>query len=66
MNTNLDIDDKLIREALAFGEAKTKKAVVNDALAEYVRIRKQRRLLDLFGTVDIDSDYDYKAERNRR
>ncbi len=66
MNTNIDIDDKLMDEALALGEARTKKAVVNEALAEYVLIRKQRRLLDLFGTVDIDPIYDYKAERGRR
>ena len=66
MNTNIDIDDRLVKEALALGGAKTKKALVNDALAEYVRVRKQRRLLELFGSVDIDPDYDYKAERARR
>jgi Arc/MetJ family transcription regulator len=66
MNTNIDIDEKLITEALALGDAKTKKAVVNEALSEYVRVRRQRRLLEVFGTVDYDPDYDYKVERNRR
>lgn len=65
MYTNIDIDDKLMKEALALGSAKTKNAVVNEALVEYVLARKQRRLLELFGTVDVDPDYDYKKERSR-
>ena len=66
MVTNVDIDENLLKEAKVLGHHKTKKAVVNEALAEYVRIRKQRQILDLFGTVDYDSDYDYKAERRKR
>ena len=66
MVTNIDIDEKLLDEARALGHHKTKKAVVNEALAEYVRVRKQRQILDLFGKIDYDPDYDYKAERGRR
>lgn len=66
MHTNIDINDEILREALELGNARTKKAVVNEALAEYVRKRKQQRLIDLFGTVDYDPGYDYKAERRRR
>jgi Arc/MetJ family transcription regulator len=65
MNTNIDIDEKLMDEALDLGEAKTKKAVVNEALAEYVRIRRMRKILDLAGTVDYYPDYDYKVLRQR-
>ena len=27
--------------------------------------RKQRRLIELFGSLEWDTDYDYKAERSR-
>ena len=36
------------------------------ALAEYVKRRKQLRILEVFGTVDFDPKYDYKAERRRK
>jgi len=39
---------------------------VSAALVEYVKRRKQLRILDAFGTVDFDPKYDYKTERNRK
>lgn len=63
MATNLAIDDKLIEEALKLGGQKTKKAVVTDALTEYVQRHKQLKLLDLFHEIDFDPDYDYKKQR---
>ena len=33
------------------------------ALNEYVRRRKQLEILDHFGTIDFDPDYDYKKMR---
>jgi hypothetical protein len=66
MATNLALDDKLIVEAQRVGKHKTKKDAVNAALEEYVRRRKQLRILDSFGTIDFDPSYDYKAERRRK
>ena len=43
----------------------TKKATVNKALREFLARREQRNLLELFGTLDWDEDYDYKRERTR-
>lgn len=63
MATNLDLDDKLIEEARKMGRHKTKKEAVTAALKEYVRYRKQVRILDVAGTFDFDPRYDYKAER---
>ncbi|MEX0874634.1 MAG: type II toxin-antitoxin system VapB family antitoxin [Actinomycetota bacterium] len=63
MATNLDLDDRLIREAKRLGKHRTKRDAVNAALAEYVLRRKQRRILDLFGKADWDETYDIKAER---
>ena len=66
MATNLALDDKLIEEARRSGGHKTKKEAVTAALAEYVRHRKQLRILEAFGTFEFDPSYDYKSERRRR
>jgi Arc/MetJ family transcription regulator len=63
MATNLAIDDRLIDEARRIGRHKTKKEAVTAALDEYIRWRKQLRILDHFGTVDFDPHYDYKKMR---
>ena len=65
MATNLALDDELINEAKRLGAHKTKRETVTVALREYVQRRRQARLLDLFGTIPYDQDYDYKAERHR-
>jgi len=64
--TNLAIDDKLIEEAQAVGHHKTKKAAVTAALDEYIRRHKQAEVIKLFGTVDFDREWDYKAARKRK
>ena len=66
MATNLALDDALIEEARKTGGHKTKKEAVTKALEEYVRHRKQLRILESFGTVDFDPTYDYKTERKRK
>ena len=66
MATNLALDDRLIEEARRVGPAQTKREAVSAALAEYVKRRKQRRILDAFGTIDFDPKYDYKTERRRK
>jgi Arc/MetJ family transcription regulator len=66
MATNLAIDEKLLREAVRLGNQRTKKATVNEALREYVQRRQRLKALDMFGAVDIDPAYDYKAERRKR
>lgn len=66
MATNLAIDDRLIEEARKTGGHKTKKEAVTKALEEYIRRRNQARIVEVFGTVDFDPAYDYKAERRKR
>jgi len=65
MPTNLAIDDRLIEEARQVGHHRTKKEAVTAALDEYIRRRKQMRILDLFDTIEYLGDYDYKANRRR-
>ena len=66
MTTNLAIDPKLLNKALEVGGEKTKKAIVNRVLREFIARREQERLLDLFGNLNWDDEYDYKRERMRR
>ncbi len=66
MATNLALDDALIEEARKTGGHKTKKEAVTAALDEYVRRLKQRDIIKLFGTVDFDPNYDYKAARRKK
>ena len=66
MATNLDIDDRLLNEAVKIGRHRTKKEAVNAALREYIRYRKQLGVIDLFGKIDYDADYDYKKLRYRK
>ncbi len=63
MATNLAIDDNLIEEARILGKHRTKKAVVTEALQEYIQRRKQIDILNIFSTISYDKDYDYKKQR---
>jgi len=65
MPTNLAIDPELLERALAVSGEKTKKAAVTQALREFIARREQKRLLELFGKLEWDPDYDYKSERSR-
>lgn len=49
MRTNIDIDDELMKQAMAATGATTKKAAVEAALTEVVQIRKQGRVRKIFG-----------------
>ncbi len=63
MSTNLEIDNNLIQEALKLGGHRTKRAVVEEALQEYVQRRKQLAITELFGTIEYEDDHDYKEQR---
>ncbi len=65
MRTNIEIDDGLMAELMEYSGLKTKKAVVTEALRQYIARREQLRILDLFGKLEWSEDYDYKAERRR-
>jgi Arc/MetJ family transcription regulator len=65
MATNLAIDNGLLETALQVGGLRTKRETVNLALSEFIKRRKAQEVVDLFGTVTFDCDYDYKALRTR-
>ncbi len=66
MPTNLAIDDKLLQKAKDISKHKTKKAVVTEALEEYIQRRKQFQITRLFGSIDYDESYNYKDQRKKR
>ena len=57
------MDEPLLSKAMRLGGIKTKKEAVNQALFEYVQRREQLRVLDFFGKVDSDPEFDYKKQR---
>ncbi len=66
MPINVTVDDKLVEDARKLGQHETDKEAVDAALEEYVRRRGQLKILDLFGTIEYDDDYDYKEGRRKR
>jgi len=66
MATNLAIDDTLLVTAQDISGLKTKKETVNLALKEFIQRRKQEEIINLFGTIEYDTDYNYKKLRKRK
>jgi len=64
MATNLALDDNLINEALSLSQYKSKKAVVTQALQEYIQRKKQLEILNVFNSIDYECDFDYKEQRH--
>ncbi len=66
VRTNIVIDDKLMEQAMRLSGLSTKKEVVERALREFVERHSRKDLLELRGKILFDSNYDYKAKRERR
>jgi len=56
MRTNIDIDDDLMKAAMAATGQTTKKATVEECLRRAVQLKKQSRMLDLFGKIEWEGD----------
>jgi hypothetical protein len=65
MATNLALDPKLLDQVLELSGEPTKKAAVTLALKEFIGRREQKKLAELFGKLEWDASFDYKAERSR-
>ena len=52
LRTNIELDEKLVKEAMKFTHKKTKKEIVNYALEELVKRFKRKQLLELEGKVE--------------
>ena len=49
--TNIELDDKIVKEAIKLTHARTKKEVVNYALEELVKRLRRKKILELEGKV---------------
>jgi hypothetical protein len=66
MATNLAIDPALLDHAFEVGGMRTKKQTVTVALQEFIARRDRAKIVDLFGTMEWDESFDYKAARQDR
>ena len=58
MRTNIEIDDKLMRDALKATGLKTKKDAVDLALKTLIRLKNQETIRDLRGKLEWVGDLD--------
>ena len=58
MRTNIDIDDRLMRQAMRTSGARTKRAVVEEALRLLVQTKGQRTIRRLRGKIAWEGDLD--------
>jgi Arc/MetJ family transcription regulator len=56
MRTNIEIDDKLIKQAMRASKTTTKRAAVEAALNLMVRLKKQGEIRRLFGKVQWEGN----------
>ncbi len=66
MATNLAIDPALLDAAYEIGGMPTKKQTVTVALEEFIARRNRAKIVELFGTIEWDDSFDYKAARRAR
>ena len=52
LRTNIELDEKLVNEAMKLTHKKTKKELVNYAIEELIRRFKRKKLLELEGKVE--------------
>lgn len=63
MVTPIQIDQNLLQEALDLSNHLTATALVEEALREYIQRRQQLKVLELFGTIDYEENYNHKQQR---
>jgi Arc/MetJ family transcription regulator len=56
MRTNIEIDDRLMRDAMRSSGARTKRAAVEEGLRLLIRTRNQKSIRRLRGKVTWDGD----------
>ena len=56
--TNIELDEKLVNEAMKLTHKKTKKDLVNYAIEELVRKLKRKKILELEGKVEWTDNLD--------
>ncbi|HNA20612.1 MAG TPA: type II toxin-antitoxin system VapB family antitoxin [Agitococcus sp.] len=63
MTKSVAIDETLLKEAQQLGHHKNGKEAVIAALKEYIQRNKQMAVIELFGQIEYQEDYNYKTYR---
>ena len=63
--TTVLLDDSLVEEARSLGNHPSAAEAATAALRDYIARRRQGAILDMFGKIEFDAEYDYKRERRR-
>lgn len=66
MKNPIELNEELVEEALRLTNIETEQELINFALAELIRNRKKRNLLELSGQIQFSTNYDYKSLRENR
>lgn len=54
--TNVELDEKLVKEGMRLFKKKTKKDLIHFALSELIRREKAKGILDLEGEIEWEGD----------
>lgn len=54
--TNIELDEKLVKEGMRLFKKRTKKELIHFALSEVIRREKAKGILDLEGKVEWEGD----------
>ena len=65
MRTNIEIDDKLMKKAMKLSGAPTKRAVVEEALQTFVRLKAQAEIAKWFGKVRWEGDLEWSRTKDK-
>lgn len=66
MRTTLDLSDHLIAQLLKVHPFRSKTEAIHVAIKEFIQRRKAKKLVSLFGQVDIDPDWQKHEEEELR
>jgi Arc/MetJ family transcription regulator len=63
MRTTLDLDEAAVKEAMAAAPGRTKTSIINEALRDFARHRRLRKLHALRGSDRWEGDLDELRKR---
>jgi len=64
MRTTLDLNEKLLADAMKWTGETTKTAVINEALKQVIKSKKRKELVKFAGKLNLNVDLDIIRKRN--
>jgi Arc/MetJ family transcription regulator len=66
MRTTIDIDEELLADAKRLSNGKSKRAIVEEALREFVNAKKREKLIEMIGSREFEIDLTLEDLRRMR